>query len=115
MTAGSASALLDHAVAEALARVQAALPGAMAGPVLAPAGIGALGTAPRLSPLRDISRPASLAVRPVLPRRVSGRARLVPTAPGMDMVAPRLGRRRVADHPAVFACREEHPAKGPSS
>ena len=65
---------------------------------IARAAFAALGAAPRITHLPDGLRRAALAVLPILPRRISGPARFFLTALGLDMVAPRFGTRRLADH-----------------
>src|SRR6056297_3091873 len=50
----------------------------------------------------EIAR-AALALLPILPRRLGGPARFFLTALGIDMVAPRSGTRRLADHFATLA------------
>jgi uncharacterized protein YbjT (DUF2867 family) len=70
---------------------------------LARTAFAALGAAPRVAHLPDWTRRATLGVLPALPRRTSGPARFFLTALGMDMVAPRFGTRRLADHFAALA------------
>jgi len=79
---------------------------------IADAAFAALGTRPRITHLPDALRRAALAVLPVLPRRVSGPARFFLTAAGMDMVAPRFGTRRLADHFAALAAEAARQPKG---
>ena len=74
---------------------------------IARAAFAALGAPPRITHLPDGLRRAALAVLPLLPRRVSGPARFFLTALGLDMVAPRFGTRRLADHFAAEAARTE--------
>jgi uncharacterized protein YbjT (DUF2867 family) len=70
---------------------------------IARAAFAALGTEPRVTHLPDWTRRAALAVLPALPRRIGGPARFFLTALGLDMVAPRFGTRRLADHFADLA------------
>lgn len=70
---------------------------------IARAAFDALGAEPRISHLPDVLRRGALAVLPLFPRRVSGPARFFLTALGMDMVAPRFGTRRLAEHFAALA------------
>lgn len=70
---------------------------------IARAAFAALGTEPRITYLPDALRRAALGVLPILPRRLSGPARFFLTALGLDMVGPRFGTRRLADHFAALA------------
>ena len=80
---------------------------------IARAAFAALGTEPRITHLPDALRRAALAVLPILPRRMSGPARFFLTALGMDMVAPRFGTRRLADHFATLANEAARQPQGP--
>lgn len=80
---------------------------------IARAAFAALGTEPRIAHLPDWTRRAALGVLPALPRRVSGPARFFLTALGMDMVAPRFGTRRLADHFADLAAEDRPKPEGP--
>ncbi|EBA06750.1 SDR family oxidoreductase [Sagittula stellata] len=73
-------------------------PDVMTQDAIARVAFDALGTAPRITHLPDALRRAALAVLPLLPRRMSGPARFFLTALGMEMVAPRFGKRRLGDH-----------------
>ncbi|MCR9152327.1 MAG: SDR family oxidoreductase [Rhodobacteraceae bacterium] len=79
---------------------------------IAQAAFAALGTAPRIAHLPDALRRAALVVLPILPRRIGGPARFFLTALGMDMVAPRFGTRRLADHFATLAAETAHTPQG---
>ncbi|MFZ7092881.1 SDR family oxidoreductase [Primorskyibacter sp. 2E233] len=74
---------------------------------IARAAFTALGTSPRITHLPDTLRRATLAVLPVLPRRISGPARFFLTALGLDMVAPRFGTRHLTEHFATLAAEVE--------
>jgi uncharacterized protein YbjT (DUF2867 family) len=80
---------------------------------IARAAFAALGTTPRITHLPDALRRAALAILPILPRRASGPARFFLTALGLDMVAPRFGTRRLADHFATLATEATRQAQGP--
>jgi uncharacterized protein YbjT (DUF2867 family) len=79
---------------------------------IARAAFAALGTEPRITHLPDALRRAALSALPILPRRISGPARFFLTALGMDMVAPRFGTRRLADHFATLAADAAHHHSG---
>ncbi|AHM05919.1 hypothetical protein roselon_03680 [Roseibacterium elongatum DSM 19469] len=79
---------------------------------IARAAFAALGKQPRITYLPDALRRTALAVLPILPRRASGPARFFLTALGMDMVAPRFGTRRLADHFAGLAAEAPRQEKG---
>ena len=70
---------------------------------IAHAAFTALGTRPRITHLPDALRRAALSALPILPRRLGGPARFFLMALGLDMVAPRFGTRRLADHFATLA------------
>lgn len=65
---------------------------------IARVAFAALGTEARITHLPDGLRRTALSALPLLPRRISGSARFFLTALGMDMVAPRFGTHRLADH-----------------
>ncbi|SUZ31237.1 hypothetical protein ROE7235_00973 [Roseibaca ekhonensis] len=79
---------------------------------IARAAFAALGKQPRIFHLPDALRRATLSVLPILPRRLDGPARFFLTALGMDMVAPRFGTRRLADHFATLAAEAVHNPSG---
>jgi len=79
---------------------------------IACAAFAALGTAPRITHLPDALRRAALFVLPTMPRRIGGPARFFLTALGLDMVAPRFGRRHLADHFATLAAEAAHQPPG---
>ncbi|MFO6464247.1 SDR family oxidoreductase [Jannaschia sp. KMU-145] len=70
---------------------------------IARAAFAALGRPARITHLPDALRRAALVVLPLLPRRIGGPARFFLTALGLDMVAPRHGKRRLTDHFASLA------------
>jgi uncharacterized protein YbjT (DUF2867 family) len=70
---------------------------------IAEAAFAALGRPPWVTCLPDPLRRAALAVLPLAPRRIGGPARFFLAALGLDMVAPRTGRRHLADHFARLA------------
>ncbi|WP_425049500.1 SDR family oxidoreductase [Psychromarinibacter sp. S121] len=82
---------------------------------IARAAFDALGTKPRITHLPDVLRRAALAALPLLPRRTGGPARFFLTALGLDMVAPRFGTRRLADHFDSLAAEAANQSKGPGS
>lgn len=87
-------------------------PDVMSQDEIARAAFAAIGTTPRITHLPDALRRAALTVLPVLPRRLSGPARFLLTALGLDMVAPRFGTRHLADHFATLAAEEAHQPPG---
>ena len=78
---------------------------------IALAAFAALNVAPRITHLPDGLRRAALSVLPLLPRRIGGPARFFLTALGLDMVAPRYGSRRLADHFADLAATKPQGAR----
>ncbi len=82
---------------------------------IARAAFDALGTKPRITHLPDVLRRAALVALPLLPRRTGGPARFFLTALGLDMVAPRFGTRRLADHFDSLAAEAAKQSKGPGS
>ncbi len=80
---------------------------------IARAAFAVLGTEPRITYLPDALRSAALTVLQILPRCMSGPARFFLTALGLDMVAPRFGTRRLADHFATLAAEPAHTPQGP--
>lgn len=79
---------------------------------IAEAAFAALGTQTRITHLPDILRRSVLRMLPVLPRRISGRARFFLTAIGVDMVAPRFGSHHLQNHFETLAADAANHSKG---